>query len=352
MGLPQVKITFESLYKSIIERSERGIVALIVNDSTATNQVYEFNSINDVTKSTFSEKVYDYIDKTFLGNPRKVFVEVINTTNQRTLQSVLSDLETKRFNYLAIPEAESSDATTITSWIKTCRQNGKKYKAVLANSQGDNEGIINFTTTGIKVGSKSYTTAEYCARLAGIFAGLSIDRSATYYVLDEVTEIVKVTNADTAIDGGELILINDGEKIKIARAVNSLKTLAENQSEELKKIKIVEAIDIIYEDISKTFEDEYIGKVLNKYDNKILFIAAVNAYFKGLQKSGALDPDEDAYVDIDEKANEAYLQGKNVDTSTYTETEIRKANTGSKLFLTGKIRPLDAMEDLDLTLYM
>ena len=36
MGLPEVNIVFRSLAISAIERSERGIVALIVNDDLAT----------------------------------------------------------------------------------------------------------------------------------------------------------------------------------------------------------------------------------------------------------------------------------------------------------------------------
>ncbi len=41
MGLPEVNIVFRSLAVSAIERSERGIVALVVKDSTATKNSYQ-----------------------------------------------------------------------------------------------------------------------------------------------------------------------------------------------------------------------------------------------------------------------------------------------------------------------
>ena len=46
MGLPEVNIVFRSLAISAIERSERGIVALIVNDDLATEKSYVGNLVN------------------------------------------------------------------------------------------------------------------------------------------------------------------------------------------------------------------------------------------------------------------------------------------------------------------
>ena len=60
--------------------------------------------------------------------------------------------------------------------------------------------------------------------------------------------------------------------------------LTEDKSDDFAKIKILEAVDMIRDDIRTTFEDEFVGKVENSYDNKIVFIAAVNKYFKDLAK--------------------------------------------------------------------
>ncbi|MBY2345636.1 phage tail sheath protein, partial [Clostridioides difficile] len=226
------------------------------------------------------------------------------------------------------------------------------YKAVLPNISDANEkAIINFATTGIKVGEKSYTTAEYTARLAGILAGISLSESCTYFILDEVTEIEPTENPDEAVEEGKLILINNNG-IRIARGVNSLITLSKEDTEDLKKIKIVEAIDMIQDDILQTWNENYVGKVTNKYDNKILFLSAVNNYFKELQRDEVLDNSQEAYAQIDIEAHKKYLKEKGIDYSEMTEQQIKEANTGSYVFVEGNITITDAMEDLKFKIYM
>ncbi|UEL47355.1 phage tail sheath C-terminal domain-containing protein [Terrisporobacter hibernicus] len=352
MGLPEINIVFQSLATTAIERSQRGTVVLIVKDDTATERTYTFTKISEVDKTKFTSKIYDYIELAFKGSPNKLIVEVMNTTNERTLQLVLKDLKNKKFNYMAIPGIEKSETTEVTTWIKECRKDGKVFKAVLPNTAADYEGIINFATTGIKVGDKAYTTEEYCARIAGILAGLPVTRSSTYYVLDEVDEIVEHDDPNTDIDAGKLILVNDGVKIKIGRGVNSLTTVEQPKSKEFKKIKILESMDIMYEDIKTTFEDEYIGKVTNSYDNKIIFLSAVNAYFRGLQKDGVLEPNSEALAELDLIAQEKYLTENQVDITELSEQELKEANTGSKVFFKASVTPLDAMEDLDFNIYI
>ena len=352
MGLPEVNIVFRSLAISAIERSERGIVALIVNDDLATEKSYTFKKLAEVMPEDFKEDVYDYIRLAFLGNPTKVIVEVMNETNERTINTVLKDLESKKFNYLAIPGVSKEEAQIVSSWIIDCREEGKMYKAVLPNVEADNEAIINFATEGIKVDEKTYTTEVYCARIAGILAGLPLTRSATYFVLNEVDEIIEHEDPDQSINEGKLILINDGSKIKIGRGVNSLTTIVKPKGNEFKKIKIVEAMDMIYEDIRTTFEDEYVGKVLNSYDNKIIFLTAVNAYFKQLQKDGVLDPNNDAIAEIDVDAQELYLNKQGITTEDMSPQDLKEANTGSTVFFKANVKPLDAMEDLEFNIYI
>ncbi len=75
--------------------------------------------------------------------------------------------------------------------------------------------------------------------------------------LEEVESVAAVADPDSAVDGGKLILLHDGRKAKIARAVNSLTTVPEGQSPALKKIKVVEAIDLIRSYAIRLPEDRY-----------------------------------------------------------------------------------------------
>ena len=160
MGLPEINIEFIGKAVTAIKRSQLGIVALILKDDVQTADTLTYKSIEEVPTEGWSPANLDYIEKTFMGTPSKIIVERLSTT-AADYNAALTRLNNKRFNYLAIPGIEDKDTTNIASWIKSKRLNQKKtFKAVLPNNEADHEGIINFTTTGIKVGEKEYTTAE------------------------------------------------------------------------------------------------------------------------------------------------------------------------------------------------
>lgn len=357
MGLPNIIITLRQKAATLRSRSSRGIVVLLLKDDTTTAPTSVYTSPDDagISSNSWTDANIDYIKKAFLGSPVKVICERIidDEESELTLSAALSRLTTTKFNYLAMPTAVTADNTAIATWIKAQRSTKHRYiKAVLANAAENDFGIINFTTDGIMVGDKAYTTAEYTARLAGIFAGMPLDRSATYYVLDEVTAITDSLTPDTDIDAGKLILINDFEKIKIGRAVNSKTTLAAGEIADMKKIKISDAVDMIKEDITSTFADEYVGKVGNSYDNKVALCAAINSYLKDITTEGVLYDKFDNSVFVDVEAQRAYLTAHGIDTSQMSEEEIKNCNTGSQVFIAGNIQLQDAMEDLTLVLSM
>lgn len=346
MGLPEINIEFSSLAVSAIQRSQRGIVALILKDITGEFESIEYRSILDINEGDWTDANLAYIQQAFLGVPSKIIVERLDTTAE-DYTAALNRLASKRWNYLAIPGIESEDIVAVATALKAWRENDQKiFKAVLPNNDSDHEGIINFATEGIKVGETTYSASEYTARIAGILAGMPLTRSATYYVLSEVDSITESADPDADIDAGKLILINDGEKIKIARGVNSLTTVSEGKSNDWKKIKIIEGHDLIQEDITRTFENDYVGKVNNSYDNQVLFIAAVNAYLRSLE-GDVLDPAADNKVTIDVEAQRQAWEGIGVDTSTWDDQKVKESSFQSKVFLAGSLKFLDAVEDLE-----
>ena len=352
MGLPQINIMFYSRAVSAISRSALGIVALILRDETSTvvNGTTTLKSIEDLTASDWTAENYGYIEQALAGTPSKVVVLRIGTSAELTGE--LKKLGSIKFNYAAMPGATDEEAETLVSWIKSKRTNDKKtFKAVVSNVDADDKGIINFTTGGIVVGDTTYTAQQYTPRIAGIFAGLPFTRSATYFVLPEVDAIEESETPNEDIDNGQLILVNDGENIKIGRAVNSLTTLTVREKADYKKVKIVEVMDMIVDDIRDTFAKEYIGKVINVYDNQVLFITAVNAYFKILMGDQILDPTYDNVSFIDVEAQRLAWESIGTDTSGYDDQQIREMSFGDDVFLGGQVKISDAMEDLTFDIF-
>lgn len=349
IGLPQIVITFNALANTAITRSEKGYVGIILKDST--NLGARTLRIKSDIPATLSTQNKEYIERAFLGKPKQINVFVLGT-EETNYTKALEYFETVRIDYLV----GSHDITTelakeISDWVKECRdEKGIKVKVVIPKSVSNHEGIINFDTDDIKVGTNAFTSEEYCSRIAGILAGLPSTQSATYFNIDEVDDVPHMTKtqADEKINAGKLILYYD-DTVKIARGVNSLTTATPPKSEAFRKIKIVDILDLIETDIKSTIKNNYIGKVSNSYDNKCVLISAILNYYKQLEKDGLIEKGLST-IDIDIDANERYLTSIGIDASNMKEADIKVANTGDKVFLKSAIQPLDSIEDVTVSI--
>ena len=173
MGLPQVIIEFKAKADTAVKRSGTGIVAVILKDNTGTFDTKINTKESEIVQSHWTATNKDYLSKIFMGGPSRVIAERIGTTDD--YDAALARLQNKVWNYLTIPAIATEDVSDISSWVILQRDSNKKtFKAVLPNVSANHEGVVNFTTDNIKVGVKTYTTAEYCARIAGILAGRAV----------------------------------------------------------------------------------------------------------------------------------------------------------------------------------
>lgn len=249
------------------------------------------------------------------------------------------------------PDLSTADAATIKTWIATQRADYDKiYKAVLPNVAADSESIVNFAAEDIKVGSTTYDTEAFCSRIAGIIAGTPLKQSITNTILPEVSDVKRMSReeANTAINAGKLILVHDGIKVKLGRGITSLTTTT-NKSKLLKKIKLSETLDIIKRDLRVLTQDNYIGKLANSYDNKVVLISAYLAYLKELEAEGILQSGKST-MEIDIDAQRAYLKARGDNVADMTDDEIKTADTDEQVFIRGSIRMLDAIEDVAINM--
>lgn len=364
-GMPQIIINFRTKGTTAIKRSARGIVAMILHNEVKDEiHNYTIRDVSDIPDTGLTDENVDLIKKCLLGAPLRILVYTLPNTNvdgaTKTQANVLKMLTNIKWNWLCAPTASVQEQQDLASWIKAQRSNKHKtFKAVLSGQAADNEGIVNFCTNDIKVQTDTdgsgnpvyttYTALQYTARIAGILAGLALDRSATYFKLTEVGSVEVYEDIDTLIDQGELLLIDeqDGDGVKIARACNSLTTFTTDKGEEFRKIKIIEGIDMVTDDIRDTFKKYYVGKVINDYNHKMLFISAILVYFSEI-KGNVLDADAPNTVDINTTWQSNYAKLHGDDPTTMSVMEIRQYNTGDTLALVGDIRFVDAMENLKI----
>lgn len=362
MGLPEISVYFKEKGIAAIESAKRGIILLLLNDASvqAVTKYTVFD--NDDIPETLSEDNKKQIELALIGyqtTPYKIVVLAFPKTGRTAdINAKLKAAEALKFTYLVYPEATTEESTTIATWIKAQRtQKDNKVKAVLFKTAADNEGIINVTNEYFEVKTKKYTGQQYLSRIAGLICGTPATIACTFAPLPEVTgvEFVDRETLDSRIDNGEFVVFDDGEKIKVARGVNSFVTTVQDKGKSFKKIKLVELMDMVHDDIKKTAEDNYLGKYANSYDNRCLLITAINGYFLELEAASLAEKGKNN-CSIDVEATKIYLMKNGRKTKEelkqMKEIDIKYENIGDNVFLTAEMSLLDAIETIKLPIHI
>ncbi len=285
--------------------------------------------------------------------PKKLYLYVMDKAEETEAEytKALNYFTTVKANWIAVaPVKEDSKQEAIIEWIKSQRKEKRTVKAVLPEAQADTEGVVNVEGSLFK-GGVEYPPEKAAVRIAGLLAGTPITISATYAPLADFTDCTRMDRGklDEAVDAGKFVCMWDGEKVKVCRAVNSLTTINTEKGESFRKIKIVETMDMMQDDITLTVQDNYIGRYPNTYDNKCLLITAINEYFRELTRSGII---QSGLCEIDIEAQRRYLEQAGTVTEEMSDQEIKESNTGSHVFLKASVSIVDAIEDIDLNIYI
>jgi len=343
VGLPEIFISFETAAASAIQRSSRGVVVLVLADTTAGGQaVAAYEALSEVPQNQFTAENYRAIALAFQSGPKKVIIV-------RNSGDAEAQLEKLTWDWVAAP---GMDSAALVAWVKAQRAAGKSVKAVVANADApDCEGIVNLNVSGLVLEDGPIEAAVYTARIAGLLAALPLTRSATYAALPEVVSAGGYEDPDGAVEAGQLSIVSGSNGYRLGRAVNSLTTLTAEKGAAFQKIKILEGIDLIRADIARAFESGYVVKVPNDYDSKLLLVTAINGYLSGLM-GDVLDKTGENRCFVSLKGQKAWFQSQGVDTSEMSDGAILRANTGSQVFLEATLTFCDAMEDLYLVIAM
>ena len=352
MGLPIYDIKFYTKAIESIALASRGFVGIAVKDATATAKtVKTYKNFAEVKASDYDAANFKLIESIFKGTPTKVKVIVASATGAFADIKDLILQASPDMDYFVAPDFVA-DNTAIISFITDKRKNkGAKVKGVLVASGSGLEYIIDVKVTNAKdVDGVVLPNQE--ARVAGVVAGLSPTRSATYFVIPEVATIDDPLDPDMDIDNGMLIYFNDGEKCKIGRGVNSFTSVTPEKGALFSKIKNVETMDMITYSLRKTVQDDYVGKFTNSLDNKNLIVTAVNQFLGLMADQNFLNPSFENRCTLDLQEHLDYAARNGVDTVGFNETQIKKIDTGDNLYLNINCRLLDTIENVLINVYI
>ena len=354
IDLPNIDIIFQQKAVTAVQRSERGVLCIILRDAQQNSGIkkYVYKRGSDVTKTDYTEDNYTALMRAFDVAVNKVYVLRCNDLAEMT--DIAKELDKIKFNYVCTNVKELQDKLVTDVVQRNVDNKGHKCVAVVANpTQADSKYVIQVKGTGgtLKVGG-TVKAEDYVIRVASTLCNLPMNRSLTYYVFEDLASwddsyITTEAPIGDWISKGWLTLINDDDEVKCGRAVNSLTTFTSTDTEDMSHIIIVEAMNLIIEDIYTTFKDYYVGKYKNTLSNQRLFITSVNSYFRQLMREEVLDDsyDNQCYIDV-ESQRLAWMGIGKTEVEDWSNAKVQEMTFRTYVYLGGDVKISDAMEDL------
>ena len=378
IGLPNVQVIFKGLANTAVVRSSRGVACLILKDNTglevlasktkkekSTEEdikvmsvieqdkiVKEYKGFTEVESADYTTENYKIIEDVFLTDIAKLFV--IKIPNDKSFEDIKPFIN-REINWIAYIGETADEQKKLADFVKLeNKTRTKRLKAICYNLQeatADDMHIVNFVNESVtKADGTSLIGYKYLGRLLGVLSGCGMDMSVTYTILSDLKGVEEIGDTEAineAIGKGKFVLINDDDGVRIARGVNSLQTNDKEHTEDMKYITIVEAMDLMYEDIVNTFKQVYLGQFKNSYDNQVLFMSAINSYFRDLAKEEILDPNYNntTFVDV-EKQREIWISNGKVEAQNWSDIEVKNNTFRTNVYLQSNVKFLNAMEDL------
>lgn len=354
LDLPDISVIFTQKAVTAVQRSERGVLCVIVKDTQQETGIKKFvyKRLADITKTDYTTANYDALKRAFDVAVNKVYV--LRCSEASELSDIVKELDKVKFNYVCtnVKALQQELANQVVQYNK----DNAGHKCVCVASElttADSKYVINLKGSGgtLKDGT-SVKAEDYLIRIASTLCNLPMNRSLTYYVFEDLAswdDTYLTTEAPIGkwISDGWLTLINDDDEVKCGRAINSLHTFTSTDTEDMSYIIIVEAMNLIIEDIYTTFKDYYVGKYKNTLSNQRLFITSVNAYFRQLMREEVLDDayDNHSYVDI-ESQRLAWLGIGKTEAEDWDDNKVQQMTFRTHVFLAGDAKISNAMEDL------
>lgn len=376
--MPKIEVTFQQQAGSLMERSERGYAILIVKDNT--NPSWDYREYTDLTaleehKDDYTAANYAAITDVLSFAPYRVFVfridaeentidafsdseseeEIETPPAGKTLSDALA-LVTKKVKtgWITIADMTTADATALSGWIQAQEKLYKSYKAVVHQPTvaPDSMRVVNFGNESVTFTDErgKQSGAAYLPSLIGIFAVCNVTRGCTNYHCSNLSAVEEVSDNTAALKDGKFILVLDDDgKVRVAQGNNSMTTTnGKTRTEDMQYIETVEAMDLIRDDISKTFRETYLGNYRNTLDNQMLFISSLNfSYFQKLAQQGILDPNYTNVASIDASAQRlAWQASGKTEAADWDDAKVKATPFKRSVYLKADIKIAGSMTDL------
>jgi Phage tail sheath protein subtilisin-like domain/Phage tail sheath C-terminal domain len=333
---PGLYINFQEAAIAQIKGGARGIVAMPLHTYSGGTAVEKtFYTVEDEAQAAelFGASNIQPIKFALQGGAKEVLVYTMPTAPvEQDYIDMRNEFETRPFNVFVFDkEVSATEQDNTLAWLQQNRKEKKHFMFVAGGSAADDQDpsvgnarsvqladdyVVNLVT-GVSINGTNYSSAQFAPYIAGLIAGTPINKSITYtqVAVDDVTKRLRNSEIVTALQAGSLVLVHDGEKVKVEQGITTNKT----------KIRAIRARQAVSTDIEKTARDYYIGKLDNNEDGQKALIAAIKSYLETLEVNNVLT---DIYVALDPE----------------------KPSVGDTVYLLISYREIDSMERIFLTI--
>lgn len=254
-----------------------------------------------------------------------------NGSSSNNYDDYLKQIKTKEWNVLAVTDTNLNDKAE--QLIKTLRDDEKiKVQGVVFDDDPNYEGIIKLKNQSVMLNDVKVTPIQLTAFVAGITAGVNVDKSNTNRLTPFTSIVDEMTNSEieTAIKGGFFVFSYRADRtVKCEYDINSFTDFSPSKNKDFSKNKIIRVLDEVANTIKSTFELSYEGKVPNDAKGRDAFKSDLIKYFTKLQDARAIENFSAKDITI--------IRGDSKE-SVYVETYIQPVDAMEKLYMLVRVR--------------
>lgn len=349
-NLPTIDIAFKALASSVVSRSERGEVILILSGSETLDGYREYATLaeaveDDITSYGDAESIYRKISDVFRSAVAKVVLYIVE--EGQSIKDVLSNIKINHKPCWIY--ADNTFTNELVSFVKEMEIKKQYYKACVCGANAPNsKHVVNIGNTGkvvIDTLEGEQPASAVTTIVVGMLAAANVQNGVTGAIVPGVEKVIGETlDEETAVNSGRMLLVNARNGVKISVGINSA---TEGTPEDMRYIENVEVTDMISDDVTELFEKEYQGKCKNSLDNQMLFLSAINGYFEQLEIEEILDSEYNNSVKIDiEAQRKAWIAAGTTEAAGWSDDVVRARSFKRTVFLAGDIKILNTIDSL------
>ncbi len=342
-----ITVIFKQRVANLIALGDKGTVLFVIKNEALESGDYRVTEYNSAVFELAPE---------FHANAAQIEKDIKNIFGDGVKKVILAEYKTAFADLANVIKNELkwdwmfSTETEAQEDVVALAKELEKF-AFVYNNKADSMFVvsINNPSAVLADGEDTVITAEQLMPyVIGVIAGCPYDKSVSYKIFNKFKSVA----LPETIEAGFLTLYNEEEGVRVASPVNTLTSLGENQTEDMKSIAIAEGKKRMEADLEYAFRTGYKGKYKNKYDNQALFYGAAEFYFSQLEEIGVLDPEYNNTIGVDIEATRALWVAQGKDAETWDDVTVKKTTYKNMVIGLADVKFLDAMEGMQITVQM